>query len=84
MLGSAPTLVLSRASFGVIGNAIPTAISYISLVGWETILVALATLSAETIADRLGLPSGKPTLAVAFAVIAARRSSSGCSATRRS
>ncbi len=25
MLGSAPTLVLSRASFGVVGNAIPTA-----------------------------------------------------------
>jgi nucleobase:cation symporter-1, NCS1 family len=71
MLGSAPTLVLSRASFGVVGNSIPTAISYISLVGWETILVALATLSADTIADRLGLPSGKPTLTVAFAVIAA-------------
>ena len=72
MLGSAPTLVLSAVSSGVAGNAIPTAISYISLVGWETILVALATLSAETIADRLGPPLGKPTLAVAFAVIAAR------------
>src|SRR5437763_10734465 len=29
MLGSAPTLVLSRAAFGVLGNAITTAISYI-------------------------------------------------------
>src|SRR5437016_739851 len=32
-LGSAPTLVLSRAAFGVRGNALPTLVSYISLVG---------------------------------------------------
>jgi nucleobase:cation symporter-1, NCS1 family len=70
-LGSAPTLVLSRAAFGVVGNAIPTAISYISLVGWETILVALSTLAAQSVLDRLGFPAGKPTLAVAFAIIAA-------------
>lgn len=70
-LGSAPTLVLSRASFGVVGNAIPTVISYLSLVGWETILVALATLAAQTVLDRLGLPAGKPTLAIAFAIVAA-------------
>jgi purine-cytosine permease-like protein len=69
-LGSAPTLVLSRASFGVRGNAIPTLLSYISLVGWETILVALATLGANGILDRLGLGGGKVTLAISFAVIA--------------
>src|SRR5215216_5586927 len=40
--GSAPTLILSRASFGVRGNAIPTLLSYISLVGWEIYLVAIA------------------------------------------
>src|SRR5881628_2532930 len=69
--GSAPTLVLSRAAFGVVGNAIPTVVSYISLVGWETILVALATLAAQSVLDRLGLAAGKPTLAVAFVIIAA-------------
>ncbi len=70
-VGGAPTFILSRASFGVRGNAIPTVVSYVSLVGWETILVALATLSVAAAADRLGLPSGKPTLAVAFVIIAA-------------
>ncbi len=70
-LGGAPTFVLSRAAFGVRGNALPTAVSYISLVGWETILVALATLSVAAAMDRLGLPSGKPTLAIAFVIIAA-------------
>ncbi len=71
MLGGAPTFVLSRAAFGVRGNAIPTVVSYISLVGWETILTALAALSVAAVMDRLGLASGKPTLAIAFAIIAA-------------
>jgi NCS1 family nucleobase:cation symporter-1 len=70
MLGSAPTLVLSRAAFGFRGNAITTAVSYISLVGWETVLVALATFAAEAVLDRLGVSPGKPTLAVSFVVIA--------------
>jgi nucleobase:cation symporter-1, NCS1 family len=70
-IGGAPTFILSRAAFGVRGNVLPTAVSYISLVGWETILVALATLSVAAAMDRLGLPSGKPTLAVAFVIIAA-------------
>jgi purine-cytosine permease-like protein len=70
-LGGAPTFVLSRAAFGVRGNVVPTVVSYVSLVGWETILVALATLSVAAVFDRLGLASGKPTLAVAFVIIAA-------------
>jgi len=70
-LGGAPTLVLSRAAFGVVGNAIPTLISYISLVGWETILVALATLAADTLLGRLGVETGTATLAISFVIIAA-------------
>lgn len=69
-LGSAPTLVLSRASFGVRGNAIPTVVSYLSLVGWETVLVALATLGAQGILSALGIGGGKVTLAIAFVIIA--------------
>src|SRR5215212_4112939 len=37
--GSAPTMVLSRAAFGVTGNALPAALSWLLLVGWETVLV---------------------------------------------
>jgi NCS1 family nucleobase:cation symporter-1 len=70
-LGSAPTLVLSRAAFGVRGNAIPTLISYISLVGWETFLVAIATLGAAGILERLGWIHGKAALAISFVVILA-------------
>jgi NCS1 family nucleobase:cation symporter-1 len=70
-LGGAPTLVLSRASFGVVGNAVPTLISYVSLVGWETILVALATLATDTLLGRLHVHTGNVTLAISFAVIAA-------------
>ena len=42
--GSAPTLVLSRAAFGRVGNGLPGVVSYLLLVGWETVLVSLATL----------------------------------------
>lgn len=69
-IAGAPTLVLSRASFGIRGNLVPTAISYISLVGWEIILVALATEAADSLITRIGLPSSNVTTVVAFVVIA--------------
>src|ERR1700689_5713945 len=52
--GSAPTMVLSRAAFGVNGNKLPTAISWLLTVGWETVLVILATLATATVFHRLG------------------------------
>ncbi len=52
--GSAPTMVLSRAVFGVRGNALPSAVSWLLLVGWETVLTALATLATATVFGRLG------------------------------
>jgi purine-cytosine permease-like protein len=69
-LGNAPTLVLSRASFGIAGNALPTLVSYVSLVGWETILVALAAFAAQTVLARLGWLHGDVALAVSFVLIA--------------
>src|SRR5438034_6972964 len=47
--GSAPTMVLSRAAFGVRGNKLPTVISWLLTVGWETILMILATLAIATV-----------------------------------
>ena len=49
---SAPTMTLSRAAFGVKGNLIPGILSYFIFVGWETILVALATLATKTVLIR--------------------------------
>jgi purine-cytosine permease-like protein len=69
--GSAPTMVLSRAGFGVRGNALPAAASWLLLVGWETVLVALSTLAAATVFAELGWSSGTVTKVVAFLVVAA-------------
>ena len=51
---SAPTMTLSRAAFGVKGNIVPGLLSYLIFVGWETVLVSLATLATETVFTRLG------------------------------
>ena len=51
---SAPTMTLSRAAFGVNGNIVPGLLSYLIFVGWETVLVSLATLATETVFTRLG------------------------------
>lgn len=69
--GSAPTMVLSRAAFGVRGNKLPTAISWLLTVGWETALVILATLATATVFDRLGLGGGAGTKIIALLVVAA-------------
>ncbi len=51
---SAPTMTLSRAAFGVKGNVVPGLLSYLIFVGWETVLVSLATLATETVFTRVG------------------------------
>jgi purine-cytosine permease-like protein len=49
---NAPTMTLSRAAFGVKGNALPGLLSYLVFVGWETVLVSLATLATGTVLER--------------------------------
>jgi nucleobase:cation symporter-1, NCS1 family len=68
--GGAPTLILSRAPFGVVGNALPTIVSYVTLVGFEIVLTSLATLAVQTVLGRLGLRTGTVTLAAAFVGVA--------------
>ncbi|GAA1702986.1 cytosine permease [Fodinicola feengrottensis] len=68
--GSAPTMVLSRAAFGVRGNALPAAVSYLLLVGWEIVLVSLATLATATVFQRLGGFTGTLPKVLAFVVVA--------------
>src|SRR5215207_3820172 len=69
--GSAPTLVLSRAAFGVTGNRVPSVLSWVLTVGWETALTALATLATAQVFDQLGWSSGGATKVVALLVVAA-------------
>jgi NCS1 family nucleobase:cation symporter-1 len=69
--GSAPTLVLSRAAFGVDGNRVPSVLSWVLTVGWETALVSLATLATAQLFDQLGWSGGTATKVVALLVVAA-------------
>jgi purine-cytosine permease-like protein len=69
--GSAPTLVLSRAAFGVTGNKVPSILSWVLTVGWETALVSLATLVTAQLFDQLGWSGGTVTKVVALLVVAA-------------
>ncbi|GAA2722468.1 purine-cytosine permease family protein [Cellulomonas aerilata] len=69
--GSAPTLVLSRAAFGVDGNRVPSVLSWVLTVGWETVLVSLATLATSTVFTQLGWGGGTATKVVALLVVAA-------------
>lgn len=65
---NAPTMVLSRASFGVKGSILPGALSYLIFVGWETVLVSLATLATGTVFARVGGIENNLALILGFVV----------------
>ena len=65
---NAPTMVLSRAVFGVKGNIVPGFMSYLVFVGWETVLVSLATLATGTIFMRIGDIDRNLAMAIGFVV----------------
>ncbi|MFK4082500.1 purine-cytosine permease family protein [Kribbella sp. NPDC020789] len=67
--GSAPTMVLSRAAFGVRGNKLPSLVSWLLTVGWETVLTILATLATATVFERLGWGGGTVTKVIALLVV---------------
>jgi NCS1 family nucleobase:cation symporter-1 len=69
--GSAPTMILSRAAFGVRGQKVPGVLSWLVSIGWETFLAILAVLATSTIFTRLGWGGGTGTKVVAAVVVAA-------------
>ena len=69
--GSAPTMILSRAAFGVQGQKVPGVLSWLVSIGWETFLAILAVLATSTIFTRLGWGGGTGTKVVAAVVVAA-------------
>lgn len=62
--GSAPTMVLSRAAFGVQGQKLPGIVSWLTSIGWETSLAITAVLATGTILRTLGWVSGNDDTAV--------------------
>ncbi len=69
--GSAPTMITSRAAFGVTGQKVPGVISWLVSIGWETFLAIMATLATATIFRQLGWGGGTATKIVAMVVVAA-------------
>jgi len=69
--GSAPTMVLSRAAFGVHGQKVPGIVSWLTSIGWETSLAISAVLATATVFDVLGLASGQAVTVIAAILIAA-------------
>jgi purine-cytosine permease-like protein len=68
---NAPTMVLSRAAFGVKGNIFPGLLSYLIFVGWETVLVSLATLATGTVFVRVGHLDRDTAMMLGFAIAVA-------------
>jgi purine-cytosine permease-like protein len=74
---NAPTMVLSRAAFGVKGNLFPGLLSYLIFVGWETVLVSLATLATGTVFVRVGHLDRDIAMMLGFAIAVALTVSAG-------
>ncbi len=56
--GNAPTMVLTRATFGVEGAKVPAALSWIATLGWEISLTTTAVLALSSTIEKLGWGSG--------------------------
>lgn len=65
---NATTMVLSRAAFGVKGNLLPGSLTYLLLVGWETVLVSLATLATGTVFERVGNVDRNVAMVIGFVI----------------
>ncbi|HJG51271.1 MAG TPA: cytosine permease [Brachybacterium faecium] len=69
--GSAPTMVLSRAAFGVHGQKVPGVVSWLTSIGWETFLAIMAVLATATVITQLGGDGGSVALRIIATVIVA-------------
>lgn len=68
--GSVPTMVLSRAAFGVHGQKLPGVVSWFLSIGWETFLSIMAVLATGTVFGALGLGGGTITQVIAAICVA--------------
>ncbi len=67
-----PTLTLARATFGIYGNLLPTAVAWLNLIGWEVIVLVTATYALAGIATAaFGVAPAAPLLVAAFAIVLA-------------
>ncbi|MBI5160388.1 MAG: cytosine permease [Micrococcales bacterium] len=69
--GSAPTMVLSRAMFGVDGARVVALLSWVLTVGWETVLTVSAVFAVDATVAALGGPADSPVAKVVALVVVA-------------
>lgn len=69
--GGAPGLTLSRAVFGTHGNVGPTIMSWLSFVGWETIMCTTAAYALLALLDKAGLSPNTPLTVICILVTVA-------------
>ena len=54
-----PSMVLTRAAFGIRGSYIPSAFNILQLLGWTGWMLFVGFLYMDTLAGMVGLPSGE-------------------------
>lgn len=65
-----PTMALSEVSFGRWGNVLPSILSWINLVGWETVVLVTAAYALQAaLHAAFGIGSSAATLVVSLAVV---------------
>ncbi len=65
-----PTMVLSAQSFGRVANKAPSLISWLNLVGWETVMLVIAVFASEsTLALAFHMPFGTPSILISLGVV---------------
>lgn len=65
-----PTLTLSRATFGTYGNVLPALVSWVNLVGWETVVLLTATYALEgALTAAFGVPASNLVALLSLVVV---------------
>jgi purine-cytosine permease-like protein len=52
------TMVVSRAAFGLRGNLLPTALAWLTVVGWQAVFLVLSAFAAFSLAGEAGIHAG--------------------------
>jgi purine-cytosine permease-like protein len=65
------TMVVSRAAFGLRGNLVPTALAWLSVVGWQAVFLVLSAYAAFSLAGEIGIHVGTGVKVVLLAVLVA-------------
>ncbi len=65
-----PTMVLSASSFGELGNMLPSLLSWLNLVGWETVVLVIATYALQAaVQAAFGIPDSSGSIIGSLLVV---------------